>query len=545
MMIDDESSAVASLPPWLQDFVRQLTPSTPSQSSVADAKSLAIIRTPDELEAYVWATFGVRIPKVRVCPDHQSPWEAFCAGYFATSASSVIVIKGSRGLAGKSWLIALLGTVIATTLRADVTILGGSSTQSNRVHRAMAKFWAAPNAPRQLLKTEPGVTRTEFIDGHTIEALTASQKSARGAHPLALLIDEVDELDLKLFDAAMGQTMDMHGYTGRTIISSTHQHADGTMTAVLKRAQERSHWQKFEWCWKETLEPHGWLTTQQVNRKRGEMTAEMWRIEVDLGEPSIEGRAIFTEKVERMFLGESIMGDGAEFPYTEFEPPLVGAVHATGADWARTRDYVEIVTFRIDVHPMRLVAYQRFTRRPTQYIEAAFNHQLSRYPGEALHDASSLGGKIMNDLIGTDEWSQGVSVTGFDFGRHRERAQMFTDYIIAIEAEEIVSPRIALLYQQHKFVTNEDLRPGGTGHPPDGFVAGAMAYKASNHVARPLELMRGRPRSRPEATRDNGNGYDIHPPTIDSPLTGLSRAFGFVSSKDGNGNGHNGNGGSA
>ena len=31
-----------------------------------------------------------------------------------------------------------------------------------------------------------------------------------------------------IFPLAMGQTMDANGYTGRTVISSTHQYADGT-----------------------------------------------------------------------------------------------------------------------------------------------------------------------------------------------------------------------------------------------------------------------------------------------------------------------------
>lgn len=473
----------------------------------------------------MWATYGIKIPRTKVCAHHQSPWDAFCAGYFSSVEHSVIVIKGSRGLAGKSWLLALLGTVIATTLRGDVTILGGSGPQALRVQGAMAKFWAAPNAPRDLI-SKATTTKTTFKAGHFVEALMASQASVRGPHPLALLIDEVDEMDKNLFDAAMGQTMDANGYPGRTIISSTHQYADGTMTEVLKLAAERG-WPVFEWCYRETLEPHGWLTPTQVVRKKNELTDEMWRIEVELGEPSIEGRAINTEKVERMFVGEEIPG-APHFPYTEFELPVDGAHYATGADWARTRDYVEIATLRDDVFPMRLVAYQRFRKKAAPYILAAFEYQLERYPGESAHDATSLGGKIMDDFLnpeGSEGGTQGVDMAG------KRRQNLFTDWILAIEHEEVVSPRIMVLYGQHKYVTNDDLKPGGDGHPPDGFVACAMAYKASIGSTRPLDLVSGARATALMQRQRTGQ------PPPSAPM-GVDKAMAWFSApSNGNGNG--------
>lgn len=535
MWNNDESSADATLQSLARDFVRQVAPpKTPSPSSpspdqptAAADSSKPVIETPEQLYDYVWGTFGIAIPRVKVCAKHQSPWAAFCAGYFSSVEHSVIVIKGSRGLAGKSWLVALLGAVIGTTLRGDVTILGGSGEQALRVQSAMGKFWAAPNAPRDLVSKQT-TTRTAFTAGHEIKALMASQASVRGPHPLALLIDEVDEMDQTLFDAAMGQTMDANGYPGRTIISSTHQYADGTMTAVLKLAAERG-WPVFEWCWRETLEPHGWLTQAQVTRKRNELTTEMWRIEVELGEPSIEGRAINTEKVDRMFLLpeiESPPGSGAEFPYTEFELPVDGATYSTGGDWARTNDYVELLTWRDDVFPLRLVAYQRFRKKAAPYMIAAAEHQAGRYPGTASHDSTSLGGKMMDDFLNPEGLEQ-VAWQGVDFSGKR-RANLFTNYILAIEHEELVAPRVKVLYQQHKFVTNDDLRPGGDGHPPDGFVGGALGYQGSAGAARTMDVLGGRKKPPP----------DVAP----QQLKGVARAMAFLSAPpailDGNGGSH-------
>ena len=345
-----------------------------------------------------------------------------------------------------------------------------------------------------------------------------------------IVVHNCDELDWKVFEAVMGQPMSRGMVESQTVICSTLQNADGTLAKVLQMARERG-WPVYVWGWEETVEPHGWLTRAQVARKRGEMTAESWRVEVELGEPRTEGLAIFRDKVERMFVGPSIAGDGKEFGYREFEPPVAGAHYTTGADWARTQDFVEMVTLRDDVYPLRLVAYQRFRRRPTAYIVAQFEHQTIRYPGAALHDITSLGGHIMDDLVTTDAWeTTDRSVSGFDFGRHRARQQLFTAYIIAIESEEIVSPRIQVLYDQHRYVRNEDLRSGGTGHPPDGFVAAAMAHWASRRLAQPLGLVATSP-THGERPHGNGRGNGDEAPVL--PPTGLRRAFGRAGHGDG------------
>ena len=88
---------------------------------------------------------------------------------------------------------------------------------------------------------------------------------------------------MSLLGIYLGQPMDGAGVQGQTVISSTHQYPDGTMTALLRRAATQS-WPLYTWCWQETLEPNGWLTQAQVDRKRGELSGEMWRIEFDLQE---------------------------------------------------------------------------------------------------------------------------------------------------------------------------------------------------------------------------------------------------------------------
>ena len=109
--------------------------------------------TDRDLLAFVEETFGVRIPAVACCPGHVAPAQAFCDAYF--SRADVVVWKASRGFGGKSTLLALLALTEAITLQADVTVLGGSAQQSERVLEVMTRLWGSPRAPRDLLESPP------------------------------------------------------------------------------------------------------------------------------------------------------------------------------------------------------------------------------------------------------------------------------------------------------------------------------------------------------------------------------------------------------
>ena len=188
--------------------------------------------TNDDLLRYVEDTFGVRIPRTRCCAAHRTPAEAFCDSYFARAP--VTVWNASRAFGGKTFLLSLLALTEALTLEVSVTVLGGSGQQSARVLDAMGAHWRAPAAPVHLLDGPPGLYTTRLIWGNTITALTASQTSVRGAHPARLRLDEADEMRLPILEAAQGQPMDQGAVRAQTVIASTHQHPDGTMTAVLQ-----------------------------------------------------------------------------------------------------------------------------------------------------------------------------------------------------------------------------------------------------------------------------------------------------------------------
>ena len=199
------------------------------------------IRTENDLRKFVERAFGVHIPDVQVCANHSTPWRAFCDAYFCRN--TVAIWKASRGLGGKSFLLALLTNVEAITLNADVVLLGASGAQSKRVLAHMGKHWEHPSAPRALLRTEVS-SEMKFAKGNYVKALMASQASVRGEHPQRMRLDEIDEMDLQILNSALGMPMtnNARGVRAQTVMSSTHQYADGPMTEMFKEAA-RKGWQ--------------------------------------------------------------------------------------------------------------------------------------------------------------------------------------------------------------------------------------------------------------------------------------------------------------
>jgi phage FluMu gp28-like protein len=159
--------------------------------------------------------------------------------------------------------------------------------------------------------------------------------------------------------------------------------------------------------------------------------------------------------------------EGRVGEYIEVEPPERDARYATGADWAKEQDYTVIITWRMDVRPHRLVAFERRQREPWPVIVSRFDQRVERYGGKAQHDATGLGGVI-------DDYKQSKSDGVVMIGNRRR--DLFSNYIAALEDGAFIAPKIQFMADEHLYATVNDLY--GSGHPPDSIVAAALAYDA-------------------------------------------------------------------
>ena len=409
--------------------------------------------------------FGIEIPRKQVCPNHVAAFTAFANAFFARDP--VAVWKASRGFGGKSFTLASLSHAEAALLRAQVNVLGGSGDQSLRVQEVGQSIWEFPSAPVGMIKKATQY-RTDLVHGAYVRALTASQKSVRGPHPQRLRLDEIDEMDIEILDASLGQPMSTKTLTSQIVMSSTHQYPNKTMSAIIERAHEKG-WPVYEWCYKENVEPHGWLPLDAVARKRQEVTQHMWDTEYDLQEPSFEGRAFDTSCVNHYFGSgdpDRPKVSGEEGKVYRFQQPVQGGHYVTGVDWAKNKDWTVVATFRIDVEPWVCVAWSRLGRRPWPVMVEAVNQRCHEYGGRLMHDGTGVG-NVVHDYLDVQR-SESIVMTG------RRRTELFSDYVQAVEQNEVWSPMIDFAYSEHKFCGLDDLY--GNGHPPDSVVAGAMAW---------------------------------------------------------------------
>ena len=623
-------------------------------------------RTDSELYHLVRTLWGITIPRHKVCSDHDAPFDAFAAAYFNRMPS--ILMHGSRGLSGKSRLMSILGLTKAAVLGSDVNIVGGSLNQSINIHNTMRNAWESEHAPKYLIREETA-TRIRLTNKAIIMPLTASQKTVRGPHPPSLLLDEIDEMDLAIFDASLGQPMPQENWQGQkiqpmTAMTSTWQYPDKTFAVVQERFMERDE-KIFRWCvasgthvltargevpveevtdadfvltrqgWRPvqhvtfmgekqtltlrigkrllrltpdhqvavpdgwahavalaahavtapgtdpgvlrselvslpagdlalleqprarlvdgwghkldvlrvhaatvpaqvvTLEalgdwaydslPHpqmcvgggvgwtvplgdvleavavsfgtrpvdavgehgyeltpvwdlgvegahefvaegvvvhncykdtanpvdGWLDEETIAQKRLEIPAEMWRVEYDLGEPSIGNRAFDTASVERMFslpedtIKQKVIKERQDY---RFEDPKQDREYVIAADWAQSVDWTVITVADVTFFPCKVVHWTRMRRHPYPVMIGVFNDLMKAYHAEGIHDATGLGA-VVADYV--DRRARGFLMTG------AQRDNMLSEYISSVENDKWRVPRIPVFYKNHLYCVSE------------------------------------------------------------------------------------------
>lgn len=444
--------------------------------------------------------FGVKIPRTQVCPDHVAPFTAFADAYFGRNSlrggerSSMGIWHASRGLAGKSKTLSILGLILAYLKGADITILGGSMAQSTNVHEYMRMAMARDELAG--LEVEQTSTKIALHNKGRVRPLTASQRTVRGPHPSVLLMDEVDEMELAIYDAALGQPMPQPNYLGEivrtyTVVSSTWQNPDGTFTEILNRAEEKGT-QVYQWCYLESSnEVDGWLSAETIQEKRDSVSIEMFRIEYDLGEPSIGNRAFDPEAVEKAFslkfdpadpigagpgwLAEKTSKDYEEYTFAE---PVKHGTYVACADWGKEQDKTVIWVARVDETQRELVYYLRVNRRPYPVMIGYYNAVINKYnvpDTGAWHDSTGLG-NVVNDYV--DVRAHPFSMTG------DKRAKMLSDYVNAIEKGAWKIPRIKSAHREMKRCRYGDLYKSTLDyHLPDTVCAGALAEYAARKAA--------------------------------------------------------------
>lgn len=137
-----------------------------------------------DVERWVLAFTGVKVPGQAVCRGHSAPLDMFARQVLERPA--LALWHGPRG-SGKSFLSAI-DTHMASRFhpRYETRILGGSLAQSEQIHQALREAVVNGRGPRgesdagsiaRMLKNE-----VHYRNGSVVSILAASATSVRGPH---------------------------------------------------------------------------------------------------------------------------------------------------------------------------------------------------------------------------------------------------------------------------------------------------------------------------------------------------------------------------
>ncbi len=179
--------------------------------------------------------YGVQIAGAGVCRGHSAPADFLESWVFDRPPLSLV--HGPRG-GGKSYLVAF-ATHLSSILHDGhgTKILGGSEAQLAQVFQALQDFRHCDALGGYNPFTDFAATSARYETGSEVSYIPASAKRVRGPHVPTLRLDEVDEIDPEIREAAVGMAMERHGVPSSITMTSTWHRVAGPMAELVDRGQ--------------------------------------------------------------------------------------------------------------------------------------------------------------------------------------------------------------------------------------------------------------------------------------------------------------------
>lgn len=209
------------------------------------------IKDETTLKVFLDLTLGIKIPKEAVCQGHQTPW-AYLQDSILSSGIDKICWANRGG--GKTMLGAISTWLDAMIIPGcQIKILGGSFEQSTRMYEYTTRFWENKILREKYLFKDPMVKTTRLRGGGSYTILTASQKSVRGPHVPRVKLDEIDEFDKDIYEAACFIAQSSRDTMASTELFSTMHKPYGLMAEIIDNISKTGY-KLYKWCLFEVLE---------------------------------------------------------------------------------------------------------------------------------------------------------------------------------------------------------------------------------------------------------------------------------------------------
>jgi len=188
-------------------------------------------RTRDDLAAFVERVFGLRVPRARMCPGHDTPLDYLVRSFLGQED---LVVWANRG--GGKTTMAAVATLLDGIYRAPaaIRVLGGSFDQSDRLGETIRQM-----ASRRTGLVAGAMTRdrVRLTNGSDIRMLAQSQRAVRGQHVQRIRCDEVDLFDAEVWRAVQFATRSAGASRGSIEVLSTMHRPGGLMEHLVGMAR--------------------------------------------------------------------------------------------------------------------------------------------------------------------------------------------------------------------------------------------------------------------------------------------------------------------
>jgi phage terminase small subunit len=256
-------------------------------------------RTKWELAIYSIIVLDVRLTYPAICKCHCSQLDFIWDGY--AELEDFMLLQAVRG-GGKTLIDAALSFIQSLfKVNCGISVLGGSLEQSTRCVNYLNQFWDISEIDNKLLvKGQVSGRGFKLENKSWVSALAASTKSTRGPHPSKLLIDEVDELEKKVYDAALGQPKAKDNIKDTVIATSTLHNPFGLFSEIIDNREEKGA-KLYQYCIEEVREPYGFYSDKEIERRKRQIPKAMWDCEYLLKRPKIGDTIFDFESVDKSY----------------------------------------------------------------------------------------------------------------------------------------------------------------------------------------------------------------------------------------------------
>jgi hypothetical protein len=206
----------------------------------------------DGLHTYILKNFKTNIPRTKVCPNHDAPFD-FVYDAFVAKHKMILAMANRSG--GKTWDMSILQTLNSIgNDNCESANLGAIQAQALRCASYIKGFIRENADFQRRLAQDPTATKILWSNGSLNEILVATTSGVNSPHPSRLIMDEVELIPWPILNEAFSMVQSKNGVDSCTVLGSTRKFAAGPMQRLVEDASKRGL-KVYTWCMMETVEP--------------------------------------------------------------------------------------------------------------------------------------------------------------------------------------------------------------------------------------------------------------------------------------------------